>query len=273
MYKLLIISIFVKSRKKQRFKVSCKDMNESKGKLHPVTQITNDMVRIFSDMGFSVAMGPEMETEWNNFDALNVPGDHPARDMQDTFWIKTDGKPITDEQGHSLRPVMRTQTSPVQIRYIEEFIKSGRSLENETIAVVVPGKVFRNEATDATHEAQFHQLEGFVVGKNITLGDLKGTLLHFLEKFMPGKEARFRPSFFPFVEPGVEVDIEWKKGKWLEVLGAGLIHPIVLENAGVDSTKYSGFAFGMGIERFVVLETGIPDIRYLYQGDLRINQF
>ncbi len=264
-------------------------MNESKGKLHPVTQITNDMVRIFTDMGFSVAMGPEMETEWNNFDALNVPGDHPARDMQDTFWLKplqSNGSPdqaklgvgtmdtlLIDKQGHSLRPVMRTHTSPVQIRYMQEFIKSGKSLETDTIAIIAPGKVFRNEATDATHEAQFHQIEGLVVGKNITMGDLKGTLLEFFKQFIgPDAEIRLRPSFFPFVEPGLEVDV--KVGdKFIEMLGAGLVHPNVLENCGIDSTQYSGFAFGMGIDRLVILKTGIPDVRFLYQGDLRINQF
>lgn len=247
-------------------------MKDSKGKLHPVTQITNDMIRIFADMGFSVAMGPEMETEWNNFDALNVPADHPARDMQDTFWIKTDGKPQIDELGHSLRPVMRTQTSAIQYRYMKEFIESGKSLENEIIAIVSPGKVFRNEATDATHEAQFHQMEGFVVGKNITMGDLKGTLLEFFKRFIgPDAEIRLRPSFFPFVEPGLEVDVKIGD-KFIEMLGAGLVHPNVLENAGIDFTQYSGFAFGMGIDRLVVLKTGISDIRYLYQGDLRINQ-
>ncbi len=247
-------------------------MKQQTGKLHPVTQITNDMVRIFSDMGFSVAIGPEMETEWNNFDALNVPADHPARDMQDTFWIKTDGKPITDEHGHSLRPVMRTHTSPVQIRYMQEFIKSGKSLETETIAIIAPGKVFRNEATDTTHEAQFHQIEGLVVGKDISMAHLKGTLLEFFKQFVgPETDIRLRPSFFPFVEPGLEVDV--KVGdKWIEMLGAGLVHPTVLENCGIDSTNYSGFAFGMGIDRLVVLKTGISDIRYLYQGDLRINQ-
>jgi phenylalanyl-tRNA synthetase alpha chain len=136
-----------------------------------------------------------------------------------------------------------------------------------------PGKVFRNEATDATHEAQFHQIEGLVVGKNITMGDLKGTLLEFFKRFIgPETEVRLRPSFFPFVEPGLEVDVK-VSDKFIEMLGAGLIHPQVLENAGIDSTQYSGFAFGMGIDRLVVLKTGIKDIRYLYQGDLRINQF
>jgi phenylalanyl-tRNA synthetase alpha chain len=155
---------------------------------------------------------------------------------------------------------------------MKEFIESGKSLENEIIAIVSPGKVFRNEATDATHEAQFHQMEGFVVGKNITMGDLKGTLLEFFKRFIgPDAEIRLRPSFFPFVEPGLEVDVKIGD-KFIEMLGAGLVHPNVLENAGIDSTQYSGFAFGMGIDRLVVLKTGISDIRYLYQGDLRINQ-
>ena len=237
-------------------------MNTPEGKLHPLTLVTNDLVRIFNDMGFAVATGPEMEDEWHNFDALNVPADHPARDMQDTFWIK-------NHPGM----VMRTHTSPVQIRYMEEFVKSGKSFENETIAIIVPGKVFRNEATDATHEAQFHQIEGLVVGKNISLAQLKGTLLEFFKQFIgPDADVRLRPSFFPFVEPGLEVDVQ-VKGKWIEMLGAGLVHPDVLKNVGIDSEKYSGFAFGMGIDRLVILKTGITDIRYLYQGDIRLNQF
>ena len=237
-------------------------MNTPEGKLHPLTLVTNDLVRIFNDMGFAVATGPEMEDEWHNFDALNVPADHPARDMQDTFWIK-------NHPGM----VMRTHTSPVQIRSMEEFVKSGKSFENETIAIIVPGKVFRNEATDATHEAQFHQIEGLVVGKNISLAQLKGTLLEFFKQFIgPDADVRLRPSFFPFVEPGLEVDVQ-VKGKWIEMLGAGLVHPDVLKNVGIDSEKYSGFAFGMGIDRLVILKTGITDIRYLYQGDIRLNQF
>lgn len=241
--------------------------------MHPISLITDSIVSIFTGMGFSVATGPEMETEWNNFDALNVPKDHPARDMQDTFWIKTDGKSVEDKNEHSLRPVMRTHTSPVQIRYMQNFMQSGKSLDNETIAIIAPGKVFRNEATDATHEAQFHQIEGLVVGKNISLAHLKGTLLEFFKQFIgPDTEIRLRPSFFPFVEPGLEVDV--KVGdKWIEMLGAGLVHPNVLENCGIDATKYSGFAFGMGIDRLVMLKTGITDVRFLYQGDLRINQF
>ncbi len=242
-------------------------MTPSQGTLHPLTHITNDIVRIFNDLGFSVATGPEMETEWYNFDALNVPKDHPARDMQDTFWIR-------GEQGK----VLRTHTSPVQIRFMEEFVQSGKSLDDHSIAIIVPGKVFRNEATDATHEAQFHQVEGLVVGKNISLAHLKGTLLEFFKRFAgPEAEIRLRPSFFPFVEPGVEVDVKMtmKDGteKWVEVLGAGMVHPNVLKNVGIDAEKYSGFAFGMGIERLAMLKYGVTDIRFFFQGDVRINQF
>lgn len=249
-------------------------MNQKQGTVHPVTIITDEIVRIFNGLGFSVATGPEMETEWNNFDALNVPADHPARDMQDTFWIKTDGKPMTDEYGHSSRPVLRTHTSPVQIRYMQNFIQSGKSLDTEPIAIIVPGKVFRNESTDATHEAQFHQVEGLLVGRDITMGNLKAVLLEFFRQFIgPDTDVRLRPSFFPFVEPGLEVDVKMPNGKWIEMLGAGLVHPNVLQNCGIDAERYSGFAFGMGIDRLVMLKTGIPDVRYLYQGDLRINQF
>jgi phenylalanyl-tRNA synthetase alpha chain len=233
-----------------------------------------------------------METEWNNFDALNVPADHPARDMQDTFWIKTDGKPITDEYGHSLRPVMRTLTSPVQIRYMQDFIKSGKSLENETIAIIAPGKVFRNEATDARHEAQFYQVEGLMIGKDVTLANLKGVLENYFSKFLErDTPVRFRSSFFPFTEPSVEVDMQCFKcdGKgekdsvrcsvcsasgWIEIMGAGMVHPNVLRNAGLDPEIYQGFAFGGGLDRLIMLKTGIDDIRMLYNGDLRlVSQF
>ena len=248
-------------------------LNTSAGHEHPVSKVTHEIFSILARMGYSIRQGSLIEKDFYNFEALNIPQNHPARDMQDTFWIKTDGKPVTDELGRSLRPVMRTHTSPVQIRYMQEFINSGKSLDTDTIAIIAPGKVFRNEATDATHEAQFHQIEGLVVGKNITMGDLKGTLLEFFKRFIgPDAEIRLRPSFFPFVEPGLEVDVR-VGDKFIEMLGAGLVHPNVLENAGIDSKKYSGFAFGMGIDRLVILKTGITDVRYLYQGDLRINQF
>ncbi len=232
---------------------------ETQGTLHPLTLVTNDIVRIFSDLGFEVAVGPEMETEYYNFDALNVPKDHPARDMQDTFWIKN--VPQT---------LLRTHTSPVQIRYMENLIKENKGLP---FAIIAPGKVFRNEATDSGHEAQFHQVEGLVVGENISLANLKAILLESFKKILgPDANIRLRPSFFPFVEPGVEVDIFFN-GKWFEVLGAGIVHPSVLESAGIDSKKYSGFAFGMGIDRIAMIKFNVPDIRFFYQGDVRLNQF
>lgn len=233
-------------------------MNIPKGALHPLTLVTEEAVSILAKQGFSVALGPELEDEWHNFDALNVPKDHPARDMQDTFWIK-------DKPGF----VMRTHTSPVQIRYMQSH--------TPPFAIVVPGKVFRNEATDATHEMQFHQLEGLVVGENITVEHLKGTLLTFFkELFGPEADIRLRPSFFPFVEPGFEVDVKVTKDgqeKWLEVCGAGMVHPNVLTNVGYDPSKVTGFAFGMGLDRLANVKFGIIDVRLGYQGDLRFNQF
>lgn len=243
------------------------NMNDDKH-THPITRVIQDMISVFSEMGFEVANGPEIEDEYHNFDALNVPKDHPARDMQDTFWLKPE----------NLKKLLRTQTSDVQIRYMEE--------NKPPFAIVVPGKVFRNEATDATHDAQFHQCEGLVVGKNITLANLKGTLETFLKKlFDKDIEIRLRPGYFPFVEPGVEIDMVCFKctGKgcsacsnsgWIEILGAGMVHPKVLNTVGVDSRKYQGFAFGIGIDRVAMLKYGVDDIRLFYSGDLRlINQF
>ncbi len=227
------------------------------GHLHPITQVINEMNRIFAKMGFVVAEGPEIETEYYNFDALRVAKDHPSRDMQDTFWLKE--KSATGE-----RLLPRTQTSPVQIRYMQSHKPPFR--------VLAPGKVFRNEATDATHEAEFYQFEGFYVDKTVSLAHLKGVLEAFFKEFLgPDTEIRFRPSYFPFVEPGVEVDIKWKD-RWLEVLGAGLIHPDVLKAGGIDPTEWQGFAFGGGVDRFVLLKYGIDDIRQLYSGDLRVIQ-
>ncbi len=237
---------------------------KDRGHLHPISQIIRDMVMIFGELGFSFAEGPELESERYNFDLLNVPKDHPSRDMQDTFFIK--GKP-----GY----VMRTHTSPVQVRYME---KHGVPLR-----IIVPGKAFRNEATDMTHEAQFYQLEGLMVDEGVSMAHLKGTLMYFFEKFFKGSvEIRFRPSFFPFVEPGVEVDMRLVgsnapgklRGRWIEIMGAGMVHPNVLEAGGIDPKKYSGFAFGMGIDRLALLYFGIDDVRLSYSGDLRfVNQF
>ncbi len=236
-----------------------------KGHQHPLTQMIAEINSIFAEVGFVFAEGPEAETEYYNFDRLNVPKDHPARDMQDTFWFKD--KDVSEPM------VLRTQTSPVQARYMESH--------KPPIRIIVPGKVFRNEATDATHEAQFFQLEGLYVDKGVNLGHLKGIIEYFFSKFFSGEvEVRFRPSFFPFVEPGVEVDMMLKNSdsklanKWIEVMGAGMVHPNVLRESGIDPEQYSGFAFGMGIDRLAVMKYGINDIRDLYTGDLRfVNQF
>ena len=235
-----------------------------KGHLHPVTSVIREMCAIFDGMGFSVATGPELETEFHNFDALNVPGNHPARDMQDTFWIKT--KP--GEQ----KKVLRTHTSSVQIRFMEKIAASAEG--PRPFKVVMPGKVYRNEATDATHEAQFHQFEGLYVNKAVSLAELKGTLERFFREFLgPDTKLRFRSSYFGFVEPGVEVDLWWKN-RWLEVCGAGIVHPNVIKAAGLDPAAWKGFAFGMGVDRLVLMRYGVDDIRHLYSGDLRlINQF
>jgi phenylalanyl-tRNA synthetase alpha chain len=229
-------------------------MEHSTGTLHPLTIVLDDIVSIFAAQGFSVALGPELEDEWHNFDALNVPKDHPARDMQDTFFIK-------DMPG----AVLRTHTSPVQVRYMESH--------KPPFAIIVPGKVFRNEATDATHEMQFHQVEGLVVGEGITVAHMKHTLLTFFKDFFgEATEIRLRPSFFPFVEPGFEVDVKVGE-KWLEVCGAGMVHPNVLTSVGYDTKTVTGFAFGMGLDRLANVKLGITDVRLAYQGDLRFNQF
>lgn len=240
---------------------------DQKGHKHPLSQAIEEINAIFTEMGFAYAEGPEVETEHYNFDALNIPSDHPARDMQDTFWLKPE----------RARKLLRTHTSPVQIRYMESKMKEGVL---PPYRIIVPGKVFRNEATDATHEAQFHQLEGLVVGPDITMAHLKGTLESFFKAYLgPEAQVRFRPSFFPFTEPSVEIDAWYAKGnggkgKWLELMGGGMIHPNVLRNAGVDPEKYQGFAFGGGIERPIMIKYGIDDVRFFYNGDLRfVNQF
>ncbi|MBI5133925.1 MAG: phenylalanine--tRNA ligase subunit alpha [Candidatus Taylorbacteria bacterium] len=232
-----------------------------RGHLHPVTSVIREMSAIFDKMGFSVAQGPELETEFYNFDALNIPADHPARDMQDTFWIKT--KPGEEKR------VLRTHTSPVQVRFMEAM-----KADPKPVKIIVPGKVYRNEATDATHEAQFYQIEGLYVNKEVSMAELKGTLERFFGEFLgPDARIRFRSSYFGFVEPGVEVDVWWKD-RWLEMLGAGIVHPEVIKSAGLDPKVWKGFAFGGGVDRFVLLRYGIDDIRHLYSGDLRlINQF
>lgn len=234
------------------------------GALHPVTLIENEICDLLISMGFEVLTGPEIETDYYNFQALNIPYDHPARDMQDTFYIN-DGI------------LLRTQTSAMQARLMEQ--------KKPPIKVVCPGKVFRSDS-DASHSPVFHQIEGLVVDKNVTLRDLKGTLEYIASHlFGPQTQVRFRPSFFPFTEPSVEVDLTCSNcgGKgcslckgtgWIEVLGAGMVNPFVLENCGIDSKKYNGYAFGMGVERLAMIKYGIPDIRLFYENDQRfLKQF
>jgi len=225
----------------------------TKGHLHPLTLFGRLTVATLADMGFTTADYPEIETEWYNFDGLNVPKDHPARDVQDTFFT-SDGR------------VLRTHCSTVQLRYPEAHQPPFR--------VVQLGRSFRNEATDATHEAVFHQLDAVAVDKGITMGNLIDTQERFIKAIFGSKqEYRFVPSFFPFVEPGLEVHLKFK-GNWLEMWGAGMVHPNVFKNMKVDPDQYSGFAFGMGVERLAMLYYGVDDIRSFLSGDLRlISQF
>lgn len=231
---------------------------KEKGKEHPLVKLMTESIGVFSRMGFEVAVGPELEDEWHNFDALNVPKDHPARDMQDTFYIKS--KPGS---------VLRTHATNSSARSLEALAKSGKT-EGAFISV---GKVFRNEATDATHEMQFFQIDGCMVGPKVSLANMKAVLLEFYKQVL-GEDVlvEFRPSFFPFTEPSVEIHTKFK-GKWLEMMGGGMIHPEVLKNVGLDPEKVQGFAFGGGLDRVAMVKWQIPDVRYFYQGDLRINQF
>lgn len=234
----------------------------SKGHRHIITKTIREMTDIFVSLGFDVAEGKEIETDWYNFEALNIPKDHPARDTQDTFYLE------------GSQNLLRTHTSPAQIHIMEQT--------KPPIRVVVPGRVYRNEATDATHSATFHQIEGLVVGENITFAELKGTLSLFIHRLF-GQEIdlRFRPSHFQFTEPSAEVDIKCvicggkgcrvcKQSGWLEVLGCGMVHPNVFKSVNYDSEKYTGYAFGMGVERFAMFKNGIDDMRVLFENDVRV---
>lgn len=234
-----------------------------KGHLHPLNTVLNDMIDIFQSMGFDVVDGPEVETEHYCFEALNVPADHPARDMQDTFYL-------------SENLLLRTQTSAAQIRVMEN--------RKPPIRIICPGRVFRADEVDATHSPVFHQIEGLVVDKNVTMCDLKGVLEQFAQEIY-GKDTavKFRPSFFPFTEPSVEVDVTCSEcgGKgcrvckgsgWIEILGAGMVHPNVLRNCGIDPDEYSGFAFGIGLDRLTTTRYKISDIRLLFENDKRFLQ-
>jgi len=233
------------------------------GSKHPVLQTIQGMVDIFQSMGFTVAEGPDIEDGYHNFDALNFPPDHPARDMQDTFFIKSDSELL-----------LRTHTSPVQIRVMKS--------QKPPIRCIMPGRVYRNESINARSLAEFHQIEGLYINKKVTFAELKGTLMTFAKK-MYGEDSkfRFRPSFFPFTEPSAELDMSCflckgkgcricKQSGWLEILGCGMVHPNVLSECGIDPDEYSGYAFGFGIERVTLLRTGMDDIRLLYENDIRV---
>jgi len=234
------------------------------GTLHPITHVLDEIIDIFLGLGFTVAEGPEVESDFYNFEALNIPKDHPARDMQDTFYLSED-------------VLLRTHTSPVQIRVMQG--------ERPPVRIVCPGKVYRRDA-DITHSPMFHQVEGLAVDRNISMGDLKGTLELFArEMFGPRTRIRFRPSFFPFTEPSAEVDVlcflcggegcrVCKHSGWLEILGSGMVHPQVFRNVGYDPEEVTGWAFGMGVERIAMLKYGIDDIRLFFENDLRfLEQF
>ena len=257
--------------KDERIDITLPGTRIAPGSVHPITLVLDEIVDIFGSMGFEIARGPDIEDDYHNFEALNIPKDHPARDMQDTFFV-SNGR------------LLRTHTSPVQIRTMET--------RKPPLQVIVPGAVYRHD-DDATHSPMFHQVEGFVVDRSVAFSDLKGVLTHFLRQIFDREAGvRFRPSFFPFTEPSAEIDIQCvicggsgaqksgqvcrvcKASGWLEILGAGMIDPAVFKFVGYDSEKVSGFAFGMGVERIAMLKYGIDDIRLFFQNDLRfLSQF
>ena len=250
--------------KQDRIDVSLPGRPAPTGSLHPITQINQEICDIFLNMGFEIAEGPEVELDYYNFEALNFPKDHPARDMQDTFFV-------------SDKIVLRTHTSPMQIRTMEK--------QTPPVRIINPGKVYRCDS-DLTHTPMFHQVEGLLVDENVSFGDLKGTLTAFVHQMFDEQTSlRFRPSFFPFTEPSAEVDILCVicRGKgcrvcsqtgWLEILGSGMVHPALYENVGYEANRYTGFAFGMGVERIAMLKYGIDDIRKFFENDIRfLSQF
>lgn len=264
------------------FDVTMPGKKVSVGHLHPLTLVEREIREIFKAMNFSVVEGPEVESDYYNFDALNIPKNHPARDMWDTFWLTQENQKPKEKDGKLL---LRTHTSPVQIRFMENH--------KPPFQIVVPGRVFRYEATDASHEINFYQVEGLMVGKDVNLANFKFVIKEFFSRlFKKNVAIRLRPSYFPFVEPGLEVDVECvkcggraklpdgqacnlcKETGWLEIMGAGMVHPRVFEAAGYNPRDLQGFAFGLGLERVAMIKYNIPDIRLFYSGDLRfIKQF
>jgi phenylalanyl-tRNA synthetase alpha chain len=258
---------------KEKIDITAPGKRISKGHLHPLTHIQRQCREIFGGMGFAVAEGPEIETEHYNFDALNIPANHPARDLWDTFWIKP------KNAGY----LLRTQTSAMQVRYMEK--------NNPPLRIIVPGRIFRHEATDATHEINFYQLEGLMIGKDVSVANFKAIIEEFYSQFFEKKTTvRLRPSYFPFTEPSFEIDMKQGKSGWLEMMGAGMVHPNVLKNVGYivgrprrseeggrprrSRATWQGFAFGMGLDRLAMMKYRIDDVRLLYSGNLQfLNQF
>jgi phenylalanyl-tRNA synthetase alpha chain len=247
---------------------------ETRGALHPVTRSLERIEQLFRSIGFEVADGPEIEDDWHNFTALNTPEKHPARSMHDTFYL-LDGEGRVQED-----VLLRTHTSPVQIRYMQAHVERYKHLDHmPEIRVIAPGRVYRVDS-DATHSPMFHQVEGLWVGENVSFADLKGVVADFLRRFFESDDlkVRFRPSFFPFTEPSAEIDVAFMsgalEGRWLEIAGCGMVHPNVLRFGGIDPEKYTGFAFGMGPDRLTMLRYGINDLRLFFEGDLRfLSQF
>jgi phenylalanyl-tRNA synthetase alpha chain len=232
------------------------------GGLHPVTRTLERIETLFHSIGFAVAQGPEIESDFYNFTALNIPEDHPARAMHDTFYIDD-------------KHVLRTHTSPIQIRYMQVHMEKYRHMGTmPDIRIIAPGRVYRVDS-DATHSPMFHQVEGLWIGEHVSFADLKGAIADFLKNYFETEEmqVRFRPSFFPFTEPSAEIDMSWGSG-WLEIGGCGMVHPNVLKHVGIDSEKYLGFAFGMGVERLAMLRYGVNDLRLFFENDLQfLKQF
>ncbi len=272
--------------KKERIDVTRPGMRRAQGHIHPISQVIRDIIFIFSSMGFEVAEGPEVETEYYNFDALNIPANHPARDMWDTFWLKPEF-PISNfqfpnkskiQKSKNERLLLRTHTSPVQVRYMESH--------NPPLKIIVPGRAYRYEATDASHDFQFFQLEGFMVDRTISIANFKAVIQEFFSRlFKKHVTVRLRPSYFPFTEPSFEVDISCvscrgrgcsvcKRSGWLELAGAGMVHQNVFKAAGYAPGEWQGFAFGFGIDRIAMMKYKIPDIRLFHSGDVRfLKQF
>ncbi|MDR1276958.1 MAG: phenylalanine--tRNA ligase subunit alpha [Candidatus Accumulibacter sp.] len=247
---------------------------EVQGGLHPVTRTLERIEALFRSIGFEVADGPEIEADFQNFTALNMPEGHPARSMHDTFYLLDENGAVVDDV------LLRTHTSPIQVRYMQAHVEKYGALETmPDIRIIAPGRVYRVDS-DATHSPMFHQVEGLWIGANVSLADLKGVCADFLRRFFESDDlkVRFRPSFFPFTEPSAEIDVAFMRGalegRWLEIAGCGMVHPNVLRHVGIDPEKYTGFAFGMGPDRLTMLRYGVSDLRLFFDGDLRfLRQF